>query len=485
MKYFNRTDVYTILHYLGMIMQGIGLMFILPLVISLIYREDNYLGFIIALIISIIVGKLLNIFFKDHKKMRLKHGMIISSLVWIWAGLMGAIAMIISIDISFLNAFFENMSGWTCTGFTIFPNINSLPKSILFLRCLEQWLGGLGVVVVVLGISVRSGTVAKKLYQSEAREEKIKPSIHNTLHKTLKIYLLYTAIGIILYILAGMPIFDSICTTFTSISTGGMAIKNNSLAYYHNDYINIITMILMILGATSFVVHYNVIKSRGKSLINDLQFKTLILIIISASLIVYIFSNLMPMNIVFHMISALTSTGATITSINTMNNWPSFILIITIILMLIGGSSGSTVGAIKLNRVIIFLKGIISNIKSIISPEGRVIIMKISGQSISDKAIQESTGYICLYISFIFISWIVFTGYGFDSFNSLFEIVSAQGNVGLSTGIVDESLDPLLKILLIFNMWIGRLEIIPVIVTVRSMFEIFKKASLEKFINKL
>ncbi|MDL2247000.1 TrkH family potassium uptake protein, partial [Methanobrevibacter sp. OttesenSCG-928-K11] len=401
MRYINRTDVYTILHYLGMIMQGIGIMFLLPLIVAIIYRETSILGFIVAAILSFACGKSLSYSFKDHKRMRLKHGMIISSIVWIWAGLIGAIAMMISLDVGFFDAFFENMSGWTCTGFTIFDDVEVLPNSILFLRCLEEWLGGLGVVVVVLGISFRSGTAAKKLYQSEAREERIKPSITNTLHKTLNIYMIYTIAGIILYLLAGMPLFDSICNTFTSISTGGMGIKNANIGFYQSNAINLITMVLMVLGATSFVVHYNVIKTKGKALIKDLQFKMLIFIIAISILIIYLLSNLVPMEIAFTVISAITTTGATITSSNVLSTWPYFSLIILIILMLIGGSSGSTVGAIKLTRVLVFLKSVLNNVKRLVSPEGRVITLKISGHKIPSKAIQEASTYICLYLSFI------------------------------------------------------------------------------------
>jgi Trk-type K+ transport systems, membrane components len=148
-----------------------------------------------------------------------------------------------------------------------------------FFRALEQWIGGLGVVVMVLGVLTKPGSVTSKLYHSEAREERLEPSIKSTLKKTLEIYAIYTAFGIILYVLAGMPLFDSICNTFTIISTGGMNVKNANMGYYQSDIIYFITIVLMILGATSFLVHYNIIKSRGKSLIEDLQFKVIICVI--------------------------------------------------------------------------------------------------------------------------------------------------------------------------------------------------------------
>lgn len=457
-------------------MIGIGIMFLIPIVVDVIFLENNFLNYLVGALFSISIGMLLKKFFqKNNGRMRLKHGMIVSSIAWLWAGIIGSLVMYLSINLGFIDCFFENMSALTGSGFSIFTNVEILPYSILFLRALEQWIGGLGVVVMVLGVLTRPGTVSSKLYKSEAREERIKPSVSNTLHKTLNIYLVYTIAGIILYICAGMPIFDSICNTFTTISTGGMSIKNANIGFYKNNLIYVITMILMILGATSFLVHYRVVKTKGKAIFQDIQFKVLISVIVIVSLLLYALSNIMPMDIVFHTISAITTTGASISSSMTMSQWPAFVLLIIIVLMLLGGSSGSTVGSIKLIRVIIFIKGVYKKVKETLSPEGRVVTVKVSGHKIPEKAIGEAGSYISLYLIFILISWIVFCYYGYKPFDSLFEIISAQGNVGLSLGIIGHDLEPSLKLLTTFNMWIGRLEIIPVIVLLRSFFEVIRR----------
>lgn len=473
MRYINKNDVFIILHYLGLLMEGIGIIFLIPIIIDLIYFENTFPSFFLGASISISAGYLLNKTFKrkrNSKTMRLKHSMIISSLAWIWAGLIGAIIMVTSLKIGFIDGFFENMSAWTGTGLTIFKDVEILPHSILFLRALEQWIGGLGVVVMVIGILTRPGTASSKLYKSEARDERIKPSVVTTLRKTLYIYLFYTILGIILYILAGMPIFDSICSSFTTIATGGMSIKNANIGYYHNDMIYFITMFLMILGATSFFVHYKAVKTKGIALFKDIQFKFMIFIITLFFVIIYLASDLMPIEILFHLISAITTTGASISSIGTMNYWPSFALIIIIILMLVGGSSGSTAAAMKLIRIIIFLKGMNKKVKEILSPKGRVVTVKVSGEKIPDTAIGEAGAYISLYFVFILITWFVFCLYGHDPLKSFLDIISAQGNNGLSFGVINYQLEPILKLLSIFNMWIGRLEIIPIIVLIRSFF---------------
>jgi trk system potassium uptake protein TrkH len=478
MRYINKKDIKIIAYFLGKIMQGIGAIILIPIIIAIIYQEHHHLiGFIIPAIISIGLGTVLSkaIGIDTHKnKVRLKHGMMISSLAWLWAAFVGSLVMLIILDISFLDAFFENMSAWTSSGFTIFENVEILPKSILFLRSLEQWVGGLGVVVLIIAIFIHSGKAAARLYQSEARDEKIKPSMFNTLKKILQIYFIYTLIGVILFLIAGMPVFDSINNAFTTIATGGMSIKNANMGFYNNNIFYLISIFLMILGATSFLTHYRAFKTKGIAILKDLQFKIMICLIIIASIIIYFATTFMPMNVVYHVISAITTTGANIDSTTNITLMEPIMEVILLFLMLIGASAGSTVGAIKLSRVITSLRGIYKNILNIISPEGRVVTVKIADKQIKENEIQEASTYIVLYLFFIFLGWIVLVLHGYDGMNSLFEVTSAQGNVGLSTGIINGSLEYGAKIMMIFNMWIGRLEIIPVLVILRSLIEIFK-----------
>ncbi|WP_407421285.1 TrkH family potassium uptake protein [Methanobrevibacter sp.] len=477
MRYINKKDLFVVARNSGMIMIGIGILYLIPIIVDIIYLEFNLLGFIVPSLISIAIGyAFMRIFDKySSRRIRLKHGMIISALAWLWAAIIGGLIMLMVSDLSIVNGVFESMSALTGSGVTIYQNVEILPNSILFLRSLEQWVGGLGIIVMIVAILTRPGTSSSRLYQSEAREEKLKPSIKATLEHTIKIYLIYTIAGIILYLLAGMPIFDAICNTFTTISTGGMSIKNANMGYYQSDVIYFISIILMILGATSFLVHFKVIKTRGRSLIQDLQFKVMITVIAIVTVILYFISNIVPMDLLFTVVSAATTTGASIQGADLMMGWPSFVLICLMGLMLVGGSSGSTVGAIKLSRVIIFFKGIYKHVREILSPEGRVVPIKLSNVKISEKAVGDSGNYITLYMICILITWSLFCLYGHDPFKSLFDTISIQGNVGLTLGEIDFGLEAPLKIISIFNMWTGRLEIYPVLITLRAGFEIFKR----------
>ena len=451
-------------------MQGLGIVLLVPILIALIYGEYiKVSAFFIPCFISFLLGTAFTKKFKNYNKLRLKHGMLISSFAWLWASLIGASIMALSLDIHFVDALFENMSAWTGSGMTFFVNVEILPKSILFLRSLEQWIGGLGIVIIFIGILIRSGTAASRLYKSEAREEKIKPNIANTLRKALEIYLIYTAAGIILFILAGLPIFDAVNLTFTSISTGGMSIKNANVGFYQNSLVYIITMALMILGATSFSIHYKIVKTKGKSVLKDVQFQLLIFLIAIASIFILVTNKMVPIEELFTIISAITTTGANVVPPYELASWGGSSLIVLMVLMLIGGSSGSTSGGLKLIRIITVLKGMNLTVTNLVSPEGRVVSTRIGGKKINEREIKEASAYIVIFFMFLVFGWIMMTIYGYDPFTALFDVISLQSNNGLSTGIVFGGLPIPLKLTLIFLMWIGRLEIIPVLVVFRTI----------------
>ncbi len=477
MRYITKSDLLIVARDSGYLMIGIGIMCLVPLIFDLIYFEFDVISFVIPAAISIALGVAFKKYFENStpKKMRLKHGMMISSFAWLWASIIGGIVFTLSTNIPIVDGVFESMSALTGTGITMFEDVEILPHSILFFRALEQWIGGLGVVVMVIGVLTKPGSVSSKLYQSEARDERIKPSIKTTLQKTLEIYAIYTVFGVILYVLAGMSLFDSICNSFHIISTGGMSIKNANMGYYQNDVIYLISIVLMILGATSFLVHYKVIKTRGKSLIHDLQFKVIIGVIAFVTVILYFISNIVPIDLLFTVVSAITTTGASVAMPTEMAGWPPFVIICLMCLMLTGGSNGSTVGAIKLVRMITFFKGIYRHIREILSPEGRVVAVKLNGHKIPEKAISQAGNYITLYLMFIMFTWALFCLYGYDPFKSLFAAMSLQGNNGLDLGIVNHTLNPIIKIVSMFDMWTGRLEIYPVLITLRAFFEIFKR----------
>ena len=474
-NYLSKQDIKIILHYLGYLIGGIGFVLLFPIFVDLIFGEFVYPIGLIPPIFSIILGALLVLKFREYDKLKFKHGMFISAIAWLWAGFIAALIMMLILDISFLDAFFENISAWTGSGLTLFNDVESLPRSILFLRSLEQWIGGLGVVVIFLTILIKPGSSAYRLYRSEAREEKLKPNIRNTLIKTIEIYSLYTALGIALYVLAGMPLFDSINLTFTTISTGGMSIKNANVGFYNNNVIYLITMFLMLLGATSFTVHYEMAKTKKISIFKDMQVQFMILAIAISGIIIALITNIAPMEVIFHIVSAITTTGANIATPSELASWVPASLILIMCLMVMGGSSGSTVGAVKLIRVLTFLKSVDIGVTNAITPK-RVVTKRIAKKSFSEREMMEASSYIIIYLMILLISWVIMMFFTHDPINTLFDVTSTIGNVGLSTGIINGDLDTIPKILLIFLMWIGRLEILPVLITFRLGIDTFAQS---------
>jgi len=475
LSYLGKRDLLLIAKPLGFIMQGIGMVVLMPLLVALLYGDPLFIEFILFGGFSLAMGFILKRTPSDYNQLKLKHGMIIAALAWLWAALIGSFCLMYATNIDFLNAYFECMSAWSGSGFTIFTNVEILPKSILFFRSLMQWVGGLGIVIMVIGILIRPGTAAARLYKSEAREEKIKPSITGTIKTIWWIYVFYTILGIILYVLAGMNLFDAINNTFTNLSTGGMSIKNDSIGAYNSDLITIITIILMIIGGTSFLVHYKAFKGRILDVFRDVQFQAMIVIVAVFSILLIIYANFTNLNAVFYVVSALSCTGSNTQPIGVMIAWMDYPKVVLTIAMIIGMAAGSTTGAIKLIRIVTLFKGVYWEIKRMLLPEGSIIPRKISGHPVEDMEIREAGSYTFLYLFFLCISWLVLMQYGYDGINALFEVASAQGNVGLSLGIISPDMPDVAEIFLIFNMWIGRLEILPALVLFKGLFDILRR----------
>ena len=473
--YLRKKDLLLIAKPLGIIMQGVGAVVLMPLIVAIIYGDPLFYEFIIFGGFSIALGFILRRVPSDYNQLKLRHGMIIAAVAWLWAALIGSFCLIYATNIDFLNAYFECMSAWSGSGFSIFTDVEALTPSILFFRSLMQWIGGLGIVIMVIGVLIRPGTAAARLYKSEAREEKIKPSIASTMKTIWWIYVFYTILGIILYLLAGMGLFDAINNTFTNLSTGGMSIKNDSIGAYNNNLITIITIILMIIGGTSFLVHYKAFKGRFLDVFRDVQFQAMIIIVAVFSILLIVYAKFTNLNAVFYVVSALSCTGSNTVPMTAMAAWMDYPKVILTIAMIIGMAAGSTTGALKLIRVVILFKGVYWEIKRILLPESSVIPRKISGNPVEDVEIREAGSYTFLYFFFIFISWLVLMQYGYGGIDSFFEVASAQGNVGLSLGIISPNMPDIAEILLIFNMWIGRLEILPALVLFKGLLDIFRR----------
>jgi len=424
-----------------------------------------------------------------------KSAMVTAALGWFLISLIGSIpfclipydkTLLLTMDP--LSGFFESMSGWTGTGLTMVDKENLLPYTLQFWRSFIQWVGGVGVIVLTLSILARPGTGSYVLYKGEARDQKTHPSIVSTVRTIWWIFLLYTIIGIVALIIigmfdpSGMNIWESINHAMTGMATGGFSVTDDSIQPF-GGLSRLVIVILMIFGSIAFAAHYNLLKGRVRKFFSDAQFKAMMALIF-VGVLGLTFVNLNQYDDVFHsffessfqFISALTCTG--FASVINLSAWGESAKLILAFGMIIGGAAGSTAGGIKLFRAILLYKGVGWRIKQSISTPRRVFVHKLGEKSLSKEEAMDLINEAAI-ISFM---WVILLSIGIMAIATIFpnrtlgdvifEVCSAQGNVGLSTGITSMGMSNFAKIMLIFNMWIGRLEIIPIIVLVKSMFGI-------------
>ena len=464
---------------------------IVPLLVDFNGEKENVPWIFLTMVIFLIVGTFFRLIGRDKGEPKIKHAMIIAAFSWLLISLISTIPfhyINYAEKMDFLSAFFEAVAGWTGTGLTMVNFESTLPYTVQFWRTFTQWIGGVGVIVLTLIVLARPGTGSFTLYRSEAREEKIHPSIISTVKSIWWIFLLYTILGIVvLYIVGlvsgeGMGLWEAVNHCMTGIATGGFSVTDDSMASY-GVVTQIVITVLMIFGAIAFVTHYDLLKGRVRKFFSDAQTQALITLIF-IGVIALIFVNLNDPNYGgnitrsikesgFQFISAITCTGFATANIL---SWGASAKMILSFAMVIGGAAGSTAGGIKLFRIILLAKGTGWKIRHIFLPPKGTIRYKLGGKPLGrDEALEEITeasilSFLWMILLFIGIMVILYTTHA-SLENAIFEVCSAQGNVGLSTGITSAGMNPVAKFMLIINMWIGRLEIIPILVFFRALLK--------------
>ena len=490
------SDLKTVLRDLGGIFIIIGFVGLIALVVPIYFGEVYTLfPIFVTSVIFFGLGGPLYYIFKNAEPANFKSAMVTAALGWLIIPIIGLIPFWLVpyntstlFHMSPLSAFFESMSGWTGTGLTMVAEESLLPHTLQFWRSLIQWVGGVGVIVLTLSILARPGTGSFVLYRGEARDQKTHPSIVSTVRTIWWIFLLYTIIGILALMIigvfdgSGMDPWQSINHAMTGLATGGFSVTSDSIAGF-GVITRIAVIVLMIFGAIAFAAHYDLLKGRIKKFLSDAQLKAMIiLIILGIVALTFLNLKLYGSNLLlslkesgFQFVSALTCTG--FATVIDLASWTESAKLILAFAMIIGGAAGSTAGGIKLFRAILLYNGVGWRIKRAISTPRRVFVHKLGDKSlnkdeamdlINEAAIISFMWVILLSIGIVIIAQVTNASLG----DSIFEVCSAQGNVGLTTGITSITMSPIAKTMLIFNMWIGRLEIIPIIVLIKSMFGI-------------
>jgi len=474
-------DIKNIGFYLGRIIVGLGLTMLVPIFIGLAFGEINpTLDFIIGIEITLILGLLLQKICFTEKDLSWMQGMIVVSLSWLVAMALGAIPLYLSGHWkSYLDACFDAMSGFATTGLALVQNLDHLSYAHNLWRHLIMFIGGQGIIIVALSFFVRGLSGAFKMYVGEARDERILPNVIDTSRFIWLVSITYLILGTlalgVVGALNGMKtvnaFFHGACVFMAAFDTGGFTPQSQNILYYHSLPYEVITVIIMILGAINFKLHYHIWMGNRREILKNIETVTLFITVMVTFLItaiglkqfgVYSEAIVLFRKGFYQLISGHTGTGyQTIYAAQFINEWSDLALVGVICAMALGGAVCSTTGAIKMLRIGIIFKALKEDLKRIMLPEKAIVIEKfhhIKKVFLEDRQVRSALMITLCYLVLYGLGAIVGMFYGYPFLNALFESTSAAANVGLSCGVTNINMPAALKVTYIIQMWAGRLE---------------------------
>ncbi len=467
----------TVFFTLGILLIILGVAMIVPFAFQLIYKELDS-TFVISGIITITFGVLFFLSNIDHlKSINTQQAFLLTALSWLSIAVFGSLPFFFSeLNLSITDSFFESMSGITTTGATILSNIENSPKGILIWRAMLQWLGGIGVILMAITLMpiMNIGGMQLLKISSYDTSEKILPKSKQISLRLIMVYLFLTLFCAIFYKIFGMNFFDSITHSMTTIATGGFSNYDQSIGYFNNPYIEIVSILFILLGSIPFILYIKFISDDKKIVFKDEQVKLFFKLCLVSILILFFYliifnkdiSQVHIRSVIFNVVSILTGTGYVTKE---FDQWGNFPLIFFLILMFIGGCAGSTTCGIKVFRVHILYYFIRNQLLKIIYPRA-IINLKYNNNKVEDKLIASIISFIYLYIIIFFVLASLLTLTGLDFITSISGAASSLSNVGPGlgneigpnsnySGIPDQS-----KWLLSFGMILGRLEIFAILI---------------------
>lgn len=459
-----------------LLIEGVFIMTAIP--VSLIYRENQELDFLIAGLISIFTGGVaLALTYDAERNVTKRDAYIVVSAAWVLFSLFGALPFVFTKSIpSFTDAFFETISGFTTTGASVLNDIESLSHGILYWRSLTQWLGGMGIIVLTLAILPLLGIGGMQLFVAEVPgpiPDKLHPRIKDTAKRLWYIYILFTLAETLLLWAGEMDLFDAINHAFTTMATGGYSTKQDSIAYWDSPYIHYVISFFMFVAGTNFTLSYFALHLRFDKVFKNEEFMHYTRYVLGFTLIICIIM-FFTMNIsfeqsfrdsLFQVISIMTTTG--FVTANYLN-WVPILGMLIFVLMFFGGSAGSTGGGVKIIRVSLLLKNSSLELKRLIHPNA-VIPVRYNNTAVDPQIITNVLAFVSFYILTIVGSMIVMSSLGYDLDTSLGAVAATLGNIGPGIGKVGpvdnfSHIPAFGKWFLSLLMLIGRLELFTVLI---------------------
>ena len=455
-------------------------LFMLPaLFISLYHGETGAVrGFLYTLALMIVLeGLLFLLCRKASGGFYAKEGLVCVGLSWIILSLLGCLPFYISREIPrFIDAFFEIVSGFTTTGASILSDVEALSKGLLYWRSFSHWLGGMGVLVFLLAIG--SGSKEKGFTMHLLRAESPGPDVGKLVPRMRKtaaiLYVLYiglTVLNIVFLLVGKMPLFEAVCTALGTAGTGGFGVKNDSLASY-SPYIQNVTTVFMALFVINFSCYYLLILGQWKGVFKDEELRMYILIILGAVVLIVLdlrgyYATLSETirHAAFQVSSIITTTGFATTDFDL---WPSFSKAILIGLMIVGACAGSTGGGLKCSRLLLLLKSLRRNVRQVLQPR-KVMVVRTNGRTIDETVLDNANAYLAAYAVIVVLSFVLISLDDFSIGTNFTAVLACFNNIGPGMEAVGPTCNfagysTFSKLVLIFDMLAGRLEIFPILV---------------------
>ncbi|MCP5007113.1 MAG: TrkH family potassium uptake protein [Planctomycetes bacterium] len=479
-----------VLHTLGNLLIFFSCIMLIPFGVSLAYGMENEIwAFLSSILASSIMGVLFRGLFKyQNEDITVRESFAIVAFWWLSCAFFGALPYWLSGECTtFCDAYFESMSGLTTTGATIFHDVEVLPHGILFWRSMSQWLGGMGIVVFFVAVLPTIGVGGHKLFSVEApgpTTNKIKPRIAQTAKILWMIYLSLTAIVILMYWLGGMGIFDSICHSFATVSTGGFSTKNQSIGAFDSLFIENTALVFAFISACNFILHYQCVTGEFNRITRNAEFRffvSLLLCVIGCITLALFFFDSSAYNggvkdvkyenltgalryAAFQVVSITTSTGFCTAD---FDKWPNACRFFLILVMFIGGCAGSTAGGMKVARIMLLFKSSARELVHLLRPRA-IMHVKLSGKAVSEEILTNTLGFVVLYLGLFGVFSIILTVFGTEPITAFSAVASMMNNIGpaLADAGASKTYSDIAypcKWILIFSMLLGRLEIYTVI----------------------
>lgn len=458
---------------LGWILMFESIFMVFPTLTAVIYSEREVIHFLITMAICLLIGALFLIKKPKNKTLYARDGIVIVSMSWIFLSIFGAIPFYISGAIpSFIDALFETVSGFTTTGASIIPNVELIPRSLLLWRSFTHWVGGMGVLVFIMAFIPLSGAHNMHIMKAESpgpSVSKLVPRVKTTALILYSIYVALTVIQFIILLIAQMPAFDAICITLGTAGTGGFGVKADSMNGY-STAIQIIVTVFMLIFAVNFNSYYLILKGKFKDALST-EVKYFLGIVFSAILLITLNSYWMYDSVgdaikhsSFTVASIISTTGYGTVDFDL---WPSLSRIILVILMFIGGCAGSTGGGIKVSRIVILCKSMVRELRKNVHPK-KVEQVSIDSRPVEDSIVRSTAVYLFTFFTIFVASILVISIEGKDLVTNFTAVATTLNNVGPGLSLVGPTQNfahftPLSKLVFIFDMLAGRLELFPIL----------------------